>query len=495
MPADAAEVRRVTVTNNGRRDARDRADELRRDRAGAPGRGPGPSRLRQPLRRDRVARVVYGDHRDAAARARRRSGRCGASTWSPPARSGSGAVTLRDRPRPVPRPRALGAGPGWRSTERRRAVSGTTGAVLDPIFALRTRVRLAPGQSAAVAFTTLVAATPGARLRARRPLPRPARGAAGPRSRVDRHAGGAARAQLTPADAARVPGARRPPLLRQPALRARRRPSCGETAARSRSSGPSVSRATGRSCSRRSTRPEGLPTLRQLLAAHRYWRRRGMTVDLVVLNAPADQLPAGAAARRSPRADVRVRGAGVIDQPGGVFVRRRDSCRAEVLLMLRATARVHMPLRRPLARHASSRPRRRGRRRRASSRRDPVATRGPLAAAAALRALRGIVGRTLPRVLAPRTCPRHRAAHRRAGRRSGRCRAVPRCARQRLRRTRRRAATTRSGSAATGRAPRALGQRRRQPARRLRRHRARRPASPGRRTATSSGSRRGTTIR
>ena len=38
-------------------------------------------------------------------------------------------------------------------------LSGTTGAVLDPVFALRTRVRLEPGQSASVAFTTLVAAT------------------------------------------------------------------------------------------------------------------------------------------------------------------------------------------------------------------------------------------------------------------------------------------------------------------------------------------------
>ena len=38
-------------------------------------------------------------------------------------------------------------------------LSGTTGAVLDPIFALRTRVRLPPGQSASVAFTTLVATT------------------------------------------------------------------------------------------------------------------------------------------------------------------------------------------------------------------------------------------------------------------------------------------------------------------------------------------------
>ena len=29
---------------------------------------------------------------------------------------------------------------------------------------------------------------------------------------------------------------------------------------------------------------QGLPTLRQLLAAHFYWRLRGMTVDLVIVN-------------------------------------------------------------------------------------------------------------------------------------------------------------------------------------------------------------------
>ena len=37
------------------------------------------------------------------------------------------------------------------------ALSGSTGAVLDPIFSLRTRVRVHPGQSVSVAFTTLVA--------------------------------------------------------------------------------------------------------------------------------------------------------------------------------------------------------------------------------------------------------------------------------------------------------------------------------------------------
>ena len=34
---------------------------------------------------------------------------------------------------------------------------GTTGAVLDPVFSLRARVRIEPSQSATVAFTTLVA--------------------------------------------------------------------------------------------------------------------------------------------------------------------------------------------------------------------------------------------------------------------------------------------------------------------------------------------------
>ncbi len=86
----------------------------------------------------------------------------------------------------------------------------------------------------------------------------------------------------------------------------------------------------------------GLPTLRQLLAAHSYWRRRGMTVDLVVLNARHtsylqelhDQIVA---------AVYSVEGGEALDHPGGVFIRRRDLIDADGLLMLRATARVHVP--------------------------------------------------------------------------------------------------------------------------------------------------------
>ena len=58
------------------------------------------------------------------------------------------------------RARFLGRGRSTRdpmALEEDGALSGTTGSVLDPIFALRTRIRLERGQSASVAFTTLVA--------------------------------------------------------------------------------------------------------------------------------------------------------------------------------------------------------------------------------------------------------------------------------------------------------------------------------------------------
>src|SRR5207245_5843303 len=54
----------------------------------------------------------------------------------------------------------LGRGRGIRtrlSVIDGRPLSNTTGAVLDPIFSLRRRVRLAPGASARVVFSTLVA--------------------------------------------------------------------------------------------------------------------------------------------------------------------------------------------------------------------------------------------------------------------------------------------------------------------------------------------------
>jgi cyclic beta-1,2-glucan synthetase len=84
-----------------------------------------------------------------------------------------------------------------------------------------------------------------------------------------------------------------------------------------------------------------LPTLRQLFTAHHYWRRRGLHIDLVVLNEHAptylneldEEIKAALAASRD---------AGVVEQPGGVFLRRSHELADDALLMLRATARVHI---------------------------------------------------------------------------------------------------------------------------------------------------------
>ena len=87
---------------------------------------------------------------------------------------------------------------------------------------------------------------------------------------------------------------------------------------------------------------EGLATLRELFDAHRYWRLRGLTVDLVVVNAqPYDyfqELRDGIVEAMTAADD-----AALVDQPGGVFVRRRDVFQPEDYLMLSATARIHIP--------------------------------------------------------------------------------------------------------------------------------------------------------
>ena len=220
-------------------------------------------------------------------------------------------------------------------------LSGTTGAVLDPIFALRTRVRLEPGQSASVAFTTLVATSRerAFELADRYHDPHAAQRAldlAWTSSQVELRELG-----ITPADAAVFQELAGHPVLRQ--RRAPRRPQ--PELRRNRGSQPllwangvsgdwPILLATIDSA-------EGLPTLRQLLAAHRYWRRRGMMVDLVVLNAhPSELLPGPG--RPDHRGGLRHRGHDLDRQAGRRVRPAADQLDAEELLMLRATARVHI---------------------------------------------------------------------------------------------------------------------------------------------------------
>ncbi|HEY8259286.1 MAG TPA: glucoamylase family protein [Gemmatimonadales bacterium] len=219
-------------------------------------------------------------------------------------------------------------------------LSGTTGAVLDPIFALRARVRLRPGQSTTVAFTTLVATTRqrAFELAGRYHDPHAAQRAmdlAWTATQVELR-----ELNLTPADSAAFQELAGHLFFSNPALRAspealrRNRGTRAHLWANGVSGDWPIVLATIDS-------QEGLPTLRQLLAAHRYWRRRGMMVDVVVLNTRHtsylqelnDQILA---------AVYSVEGAAALDQPGGVFVRRRDILDEDGLLMLRATARVHI---------------------------------------------------------------------------------------------------------------------------------------------------------
>ena len=220
-------------------------------------------------------------------------------------------------------------------------LSGTTGAVLDPIFALRARIRLRPGQSSTVAFTTLVATSRerAFELAGRYHDPHAAQRAldlAWTATQVELRELG-----LTPGDTAVFQELAGRLFFSDPAVRApqdelrRNRGSRQRLWAHGVSGDWPIVLATIDS-------KVGLPTVRQLLAAHRYWRRRGMVVDVVVLNEQKtsylqelhDEIVA---------AIYSVSGAGALDQSGGVFVRRRDLLDDDDLLMLRATARVHVP--------------------------------------------------------------------------------------------------------------------------------------------------------
>ncbi|MHB1071964.1 MAG: GH36-type glycosyl hydrolase domain-containing protein [Gemmatimonadaceae bacterium] len=232
-------------------------------------------------------------------------------------------------------------------------LEGVTGAVLDPIATLRVRLRLAPSESGSVSFTTLVATT---RERAFELADRYDDPAAAQRglhlawttAQVELRELG-----ITPAHAATFQDFAGHLLYADRSLGA---PAAER--ARNRGSQPLLWSAgiSGDFPILLATidSSDGLPTLRELLTAHRYWRRRGVPVDLVVLDIhPSTYLrehheAVAAAVLASTEG-------GVLDQPGGVFVRRQDLLTADTLLMLRATARVIVtcdgrPIRRTLER-------------------------------------------------------------------------------------------------------------------------------------------------
>ena len=337
VPEDSAEVRRVTVSNNS---GEDREIELTSygEIVLAP---PEADRAHRAFS-DLFVETAWHEWCCAITATRRPRSAHERPLWCvhvvDTGKERTGAVSCE-----TDRARFIGRG---RSTHDPAALtaegplSGSTGAVLDPIFALRTRVRLAPGQSASVAFTTLVATSRerAFELADRYHDPHAAQRAldlAWTSSQVELRELG-----LTPADAAVFQELAGHLLYDSTGLRApqaelrRNRGSQPLLWANGVSGDWPILLATIESA-------DGISTLRQLLAAHRYWRRRGMTVDLVILlthssgylQELSNQITAAAYALGD---------SGSFDRPGGVFVRRRDLLRPDELTMLRATARVHI---------------------------------------------------------------------------------------------------------------------------------------------------------
>ncbi len=337
VPADCAEVRRVTVTNTG-----DTEREIELTSYGEIVLAPPEADRAHPAFANLFVETEWHEWCTAITATRRPRSAQERTLWCVHL-----VDTGRERVGPVTcetdRARFLGRGRSPRdpiALEASGPLSGTTGAVLDPVFALRTRVRLAPRQSAAVAFTTLVAPTRerAFELADRYHHPYAAQRAldlAWTSAQVDLRELG-----ISPLDAGVFQELAGHLFYANPGFR----PAEDELR---RGQGPQpllwslgvsgdwpILLATIESV-------EGLPTLRQLLLAHHYWRRRGMTVDLVVLDTRAPSYLQEleqrilAAVHASPAA-------GTVDRPGGVFARRRDLLGGEVLQMLRATARVHV---------------------------------------------------------------------------------------------------------------------------------------------------------
>jgi cellobiose phosphorylase len=337
VPADAAEVRRVTVTNNGRV-----AREVELTSYGEIVLAPPDADRAHPAFGNLFVETEYHAWCTAVTATRRPRSAEERPVWCVHVVDAG-----KERVGPVScetdRSRFIGRGRTTRdpvALKREGALSGTTGAVLDPIFALRTRVRLGPGQSASVAFTTLVATSPqrAFELADRYHHPYAARRGldlAWTSTQVELR-----ELNVTAADAAVFQDLARHLFYSTPEMRASQ-----DELRRNRGSQPLLW-TTGVSGDwpillATIDSAEGLPTLRQLFIAHQYWRRRGMMVDLVVVNTnpPSylreleEQVNAAMHALCDPA---------VIDRPGGVFSRRRELLAPEVSRMLRATARLHL---------------------------------------------------------------------------------------------------------------------------------------------------------
>ncbi|MEX2110426.1 MAG: glucoamylase family protein [Gemmatimonadaceae bacterium] len=219
-------------------------------------------------------------------------------------------------------------------------LSGTVGAVLDPVMSLRVRVLIPPGASAHVAFTTFVTDQKARAIELADLYHDPYSA----RRALDL-SWAQAQAELRdlgipPADAALYQDLAGHLMFPHPGFRP------PQTAVEQNRLGQRSLWGLGISGDwpillANIETSVGMPSIRQLLKTHHYWRLKGITCDLVILNThPAtymqelsDELLATTIASSE---------AGLLDRPGGVFLRRADLLKPEEITLLKAMARVQI---------------------------------------------------------------------------------------------------------------------------------------------------------
>ncbi len=167
-----------------------------------------------------------------------------------------------------------------------RPLSNTAGSVLDPIFSLRRRIRLAPGECARLIFSTLVASSRAAAVTLADKYRDPATfertvTLAWTQAQVQLHHLG-----IDPHEAHLFQDLASRILYSDPAMRS------APDVLRRNTAGPSALWAHQISGDLpivlvRIDEPEDRGIVRQLLRAHEYWRMKGLAVDLVILNEKA----------------------------------------------------------------------------------------------------------------------------------------------------------------------------------------------------------------
>lgn len=337
VPEDSAEVRRVTLTNNS-----DETREVELTSYGEIVLAPRTSDRAHPAFGNLFVETEYHEWCTAITATRRPRAATEQTLWCVHVVD-NGSERAEPTSCETDRARFIGRGRTTRdplAMGTDGALSGTTGAVLDPIFSLRTRVRLARGQSASVAFTTLVATSRerAFELAGRYHEPHAAQRAlnlAWTSTQIEMQ-----ELNITPAEAAAFQDLAGFLLYPSSEMRAPRDDLRGSEGWQQQLFKHGIS-GDHPIVLARIDEMEGLPTLQRLFAAHRYWRRRGMTVDLVVV----DGHPHGymqAMQDRITAAMLVSGGSGAVEAPGGVFVRRRDALDADALATLAATARVEI---------------------------------------------------------------------------------------------------------------------------------------------------------